>query len=91
MTPGSTVSNMVKYRAASGATVVSTGTNWWNRGLARNPSNEGEPDRRIQQATTNILADMRALPATPSRNIRVQRRSRKRGRADDGERSAAAV
>ncbi len=74
-TPGSTVSTMVKYKAASGATVVTTGTNWWNRGLARNPSNEGEPDLRIQQATTNILADMGALPATPSRAIHVRRRS----------------
>ena len=77
VTPGSTVSNMVRYRAASGATVVSTGTSWWNRGLARNPSNEGEPDRRIQQATTNILTDMGARPATPSRNMRVPRRARK--------------
>jgi len=77
VTPGSTVSTMVKYRAASGATVVTTGTSWWNRGLARNPSNEGEPDRRIQQATTNILADMGALPATPARNIHVLRRTRR--------------
>jgi len=74
VTPGSTVSTMVKYKAASGATVVTTGTNWWNRGLARNPSNEGEPDLRIQQATTNILADMGALPATPARSIHVRRR-----------------
>ncbi len=70
-TPGSTVSTMVKYKAASGATVVTTGTNWWNRGLARNPSNEGEPDLRIQQATTNILADMSALPATPPGDIKL--------------------
>ena len=41
------------------------GTNQWNRGLAQNVPGEGEPDLRIQQATTNILADMGAMPATP--------------------------
>ena len=30
---------------------------------------QGEPDRRIQQATTNVLADMGALPETPAANI----------------------
>ncbi len=60
---------MVKYTAPSGALVVTTGTNHWNRGLAINAFNEGEPNFMIQQATTNILADMGALPATPAANI----------------------
>ena len=60
---------MVKYTAASGALVVTTGTNHWNRGLARNASGVGEPDTRIQQVTTNIFEDMGALPETPAPDI----------------------
>src|SRR5207248_3382295 len=66
---GSTSVNMVKYTAASGALVFSTGTNHWNRGLAPNAAGVGEPDSRIQQITTNVLADMGATPQTPSTNI----------------------
>jgi hypothetical protein len=62
---------IVKYTAPSGALVVTTGTNHWNRGLALNAFGVGEPDTSIQQATTNILADMGALPATPSPGIRL--------------------
>ncbi len=60
---------LVKYTAPSGALVVTTGTNHWNRGLSVNGENVGEPDLRIQQTTTNILADMGALPQTPAANI----------------------
>ena len=67
--PGSTLTTMVKYTAPSGALVVTTGTNHWNRGLARNGDGVGEPTVRIQQATTNILADMAACPSTPAADI----------------------
>lgn len=67
--PGSAISTMVKYTHASGALVVTTGINHWNRGLALNAAGVGEPERRIQQATTNILADMNACPATPASDI----------------------
>ena len=68
-TPGSTTVNMSKYTHASGALVVATGTNYWARGLAQNAFGLGEPDLRIQQTTTNILADMGAQPATPASGI----------------------
>ena len=53
-----------------------TGTNHWNWGLALNADGEGEPDRRIQQATTNILADMGALPGDAGRRHRARRPER---------------
>jgi hypothetical protein len=61
---------VVKYKAASSALVVTTGTMHWNRGLALNSAGVGEPNATIQQATANVLADMGAQPATPS-GIRV--------------------
>jgi hypothetical protein len=60
---------MVKYTAASGALVVATGTNHWNRGLALNAFGVGEPTTDIQQITTNILEDMGAVPQTPPADI----------------------
>jgi hypothetical protein len=66
---GSIGVNMVKYTAASGALVFSTGTNNWNRGLAPNAAGVGEPESEIQQITTNVLADMGATPQTPSTGI----------------------
>jgi hypothetical protein len=66
---GNAVSHMTKYTAPSGALVVGTGTNHWNWGLALNADGEGEPERRIQQATTNILIDMGALPQTPAGDL----------------------
>jgi hypothetical protein len=65
----SATSTMVKYSAASGALVLTTGTNHWNRGLANNAYGVGEPDDDIQQITTNILEDMGAVPSTPTANI----------------------
>lgn len=59
------------YRAASGAYVVSTGTNQWVMGLGNDPDGDGEPNAYIQQATTNILADMNARPTTPIASITV--------------------
>ncbi len=68
-TPGSATVSMVKYTAASGALVLTTGTNHWNRGLALNAFGVGEPDQRIQQITTNLLEDMGAAPQTPPSDI----------------------
>ena len=60
---------MLKYAAPSGALVIGTGSNHWNWGLALTADGDGEPDRRIQQATTNLLIDMGAYPETPAANI----------------------
>ena len=67
--PGTAVAHMVKKQWPSGSLVVATGTNQWNLGLGINAEGVGEPDRRIQQATTNILLDMGATPETPASNI----------------------
>jgi hypothetical protein len=66
---GSTISNITKYTAASGALVFATGTNHWGRGLNLTADGSGGPDRRIQQATTNVFADMGVQPSTPAANI----------------------
>jgi fibronectin type 3 domain-containing protein len=66
---GSAAVNITKYIAPSGALVFDTGTNHWNRGLAPNAAGVGEPDSRIQQVTTNVLADMGAQPQTPTAGI----------------------
>ncbi len=60
-----------KYKAPSGALVFTTGTNHWNRGLGLNIIGEGEPDVRIRQITTNILADMGCVPATPASDLTI--------------------
>ncbi len=49
-----------RYTAPSGAIVFASGTNLWGWGLA-----VFEPDRRIQQITYNLLADMGIQPVTP--------------------------
>jgi Domain of unknown function (DUF4082)/Bacterial Ig-like domain len=61
----SATSNASKYTAASGAIVFATGTNQWVRGLALDGDGAGEPDPRVQQATTNVLEDMGVIPTTP--------------------------
>jgi hypothetical protein len=63
---GPAVAMATKYTAASGALVFSSGTNRWSTGLGLNGVGSGEPNTRIQQATTNILADMHVLPETPA-------------------------
>jgi len=68
---GSATVNVVKYQAASGALVFSTGTNYWARGLAVNADGTGDVQPTIQQATTNVLIDMGALPQTPASGIVV--------------------
>jgi hypothetical protein len=68
-TAGSTNVTVTKYYASSGALVFATGTNFWWRGLATNVDGAGEPDVRIQQATTNVLEDMWVYPQTPASNL----------------------
>ena len=67
--PGSATATVTKYTAPSGALVFATGTNHWSRGLALNAAGVGDPDQRIQQVTTNVLADMGAQPQTPASGI----------------------
>jgi fibronectin type 3 domain-containing protein len=69
--PGTASSNMTKYKAASGALVVSLGTNQFWRGLATNTFAEGNPDEDLQQFTVNTLVDMGAPPATPATGIEL--------------------
>ena len=64
-------------RRPSGALVVTTGTNHWAWGLADDARGDGEPDRRIQQATTNILMDM----GVGARDAGEQHRARRPDRA----------
>jgi len=54
------------YRAASGALVFGAGTVQWSWGLDNNHAidNITPTDLNVQQATVNILADMRVQPAT---------------------------
>jgi hypothetical protein len=68
---GNAVAQTTRYVAPSGAIVVDTATNHWNRGLVPNGGlfADGESDVRIRQATTNILADMRVPPATPAPDV----------------------
>jgi hypothetical protein len=70
--PGTDIytSNAVRYTAPSGAKVFSTGSIQWAWGLDSYGVTNRE-DRRVQQITTNILADMGAKPQTPSGDIIV--------------------
>jgi hypothetical protein len=74
-TPNPPVSNAVTYRAGSGALVFAAGTIQWSWGLAKhylatfNNTYVDPPvdssDKRIQQATCNILFDGGARTDTP--------------------------
>ncbi|MGH3114725.1 MAG: malectin domain-containing carbohydrate-binding protein, partial [Gaiellaceae bacterium] len=81
---GAATQMMAKYTAASGALVVTTGTNYWARGLATDGFGAGEPNLVVQQATTNILADMNALPGTPAADITLDNQSTTRPPAPAG-------
>jgi hypothetical protein len=61
---GKAEANVTRYTAPSGAKVFAAGTNQWAWGLAL-----FEPDRRIQQMTYNLLADMGVYPATPAKTL----------------------
>jgi hypothetical protein len=69
---GTATHHLTLYKAASGALVFGAGTVQWSWGLD-NTNAWGEsttdpsglpPDRNMQQATINVLADMGAQPAT---------------------------
>ncbi|MET1060833.1 MAG: N,N-dimethylformamidase beta subunit family domain-containing protein, partial [Nocardioides sp.] len=65
--PGTTTHHMTMYRASSGARVFSAGTVQWTWGL--DDEHDGTypvapPDKRMQQAQVNLLADMGAQPTT---------------------------
>ena len=64
--PGTTTHHLTLYRAASGALVFGAGTIQWGWGLDQDHDgdNSAPADVRMQQATANMLADMKALPTT---------------------------
>ena len=67
--PATAVHSMTMYRAASGALVFSAGTVQWAWGLdvfhdTAPDTGPSTPDRNMQQATLNVLADMGVQPAT---------------------------
>ena len=63
--PGTATHRMTLYRAPSGALVFGAGTVQWSWGLdSHHDGNTSTPDVRMQQATVNLLADMRAQPST---------------------------
>lgn len=63
--PGTATHSLTMYRAASGALVFSAGTVQWVWGLDDQHDGPYSPaDRRIQQATVNLLADMGVQPTT---------------------------
>ena len=58
------------YRAASGALVFGAGTVQWAWGLDGRHDNDGpDQDRRTQQATVNLLADMTVQPRSLQSNL----------------------
>ena len=67
VTPGTTTHHMTLYKAASGALVFAAGTIQFAWGLDATHDTSYDPvaaDVRMQQATVNLLADMKAQPAT---------------------------
>jgi Domain of unknown function (DUF4082)/Bacterial Ig-like domain len=68
---GSATVQSVKYLAPSGALVFNAGTNNWSLGLGDGDGGLYEPDSTIQQATTNIIADMGVQPETPPAGIQL--------------------
>jgi hypothetical protein len=64
-----TISNSVRYTAASGAKVFSTGSVQWVWGLDSDRVTNPRVDVRAQQIAVNVFADMGAKPQTPSAGI----------------------
>ena len=60
------VSHSVRYTAASGAKVFSTGSIQYMWGLDNNGAFGGGQDSRIRQFVINVLSDLGAKPLTPS-------------------------
>jgi post-segregation antitoxin (ccd killing protein) len=65
------ISNAVRYTAASGAKVFSTGSVQWVWGLDSDNVIDPRVDIRAWQITVNVLKDMGAKPKTPSSGIVV--------------------
>ena len=62
---GTPTHSLTLYRHSSGALVFGAGTVQWSWGLDSNHDNGGlAPDRNMQQATVNLLADMGVQPVT---------------------------
>lgn len=62
---GTATHSLTLYKVASGALVFGAGTVQWSWGLDANHDFPGTPtDVRMRQATVNLLADMRAQPAS---------------------------
>ena len=66
---GTATHHLMMYRAPSGALVFGSGTVQWSWGLNSQHDNpfgfaKPDPDVNMQQATVNLLADMRVQPAT---------------------------
>jgi Domain of unknown function (DUF4082)/Bacterial Ig-like domain len=68
VTPGTTTHHLTLYRAPSGALVFGAGTVQYAWGLDATHDSSFDPiapaDVRMQQATLNLLADMKVQPAT---------------------------
>lgn len=66
VTEGTTTHHLTLYRAPSGALVFSAGSIQYAWGLDdyHDPHGDDGPDKRMQQATVNLFADMSVLPAT---------------------------
>jgi hypothetical protein len=62
--PGVATHTLTLYKASSGALVFDAGTLNWAHGLDGNGVPSSTPDRNIQQATVNILADMGIQPGS---------------------------
>lgn len=63
--PGTSTHHVTLYRAPSGALVFGAGTIQWAWGLDSDHDGvQSPPDRRMQQATINLFADMGAQPQT---------------------------
>ncbi len=65
------ISNAVRYTAASGAKVFSTGSIQWMWGLDSDRVTNPRVDRRARQIAVNVFADLGALPQLPSLDIVV--------------------
>jgi hypothetical protein len=66
-----TISSSVRYTAASGAKVFSTGSIQWMWGLDSDGVYDPRSDIRAQQFVVNVLSDMGATPATPDPGLVV--------------------
>jgi hypothetical protein len=67
----SNIGNAVRYTAASGAKVFSTGSVQWVWGLDSDDVINPREDARAQQIAVNVFKDMGAIPTTPDAGIVV--------------------